>query len=118
MVVTHLGRRCIQARILGSTFDGQLRLIPRIKLTSTDGELPYIVSRRQFPLRLCFAMTVNKSQGQSLDNVGINLRSPVFTHGQLYVALSRVTNISGLSLLLPSNAKGKTNNIIYLEVLL
>jgi len=61
MVVTHIGRRCIEARILSGTFDGQLRLIPRIRLTSTEGELPYVISRRQFPLRLCFAMTVNKS---------------------------------------------------------
>ena len=56
--VTNIGRRCIEARILGGTFDGQLRLIPRIKLTSAEGELPYVVSRTQFPLRLYFAMTV------------------------------------------------------------
>jgi hypothetical protein len=49
MVITHLGCRCIQARILGGTFDGQVRLIPRIALTSTDGDLPFIVSRRSSP---------------------------------------------------------------------
>jgi ATP-dependent DNA helicase PIF1 len=118
MVVTRLGRRCIEARILGGSFDGQLRLIPRIKLTSTGGELPYIVSRRQFPLRLCFAMTVNKSQGQSFNYVGVDLRIPAFTHGQLYVALSRVTDIANLSLLLPPNEAVTTENIIYPEVLL
>ena len=63
MVVTHIGRRCVEARILGGTFNGEVRLIPRIKLTSIEGELPYIVSRRQFPLRLCFNITINKSQG-------------------------------------------------------
>jgi hypothetical protein len=47
-------------------------------------------------------MTVNKSQGQSFDIIGVDLRTPVFTHGQLYVALSRVTDITDLSLLLPS----------------
>ena len=118
MVVTHIGRRCVEARILGGTFDGQLRLIPRIKLTSTEGELPYIISRRQFPLRLCFAMTVNKSQGQSFNHVGVDLRVPPFTYGQLYVALSRVTDMANLLLLLPPNEAITTENIIYPEVLL
>ena len=70
MVITRLGRRCIEARILGGEFHGQLRLIPRIKLTTTESDMPYILSRRQYPIRLCFAMTVNKSQGQSLKTVG------------------------------------------------
>jgi hypothetical protein len=118
MVVTHIGRRCIEARILGGSFNGQLRLIPRILLTSTEGELPYVVSRRQFPLRLCFAMTVNKSQGQSFNYVGVDLRTPPFTHGQLYVALSRVTDMANLSLLLPPNDTVTVQNVIYPEVLL
>jgi hypothetical protein len=118
MVITRVGRRCIETRILGGTFHNQLRLIPRIKLTSKEGELPFIVSRRQFPIRLCFAMTVNKSQGQSFNFVGVDLRIPVFTHGQLYVALSRITDIGGLSLLLPQNGGAVTTNIIYPEVLL
>ena len=63
-------------------------------------------------------MTVNKSQGQSFNFININLRIPVFTHGQLYVTLSRVTDIRGLSLLLPQEGGAATNNIIYPEVLL
>ena len=63
-------------------------------------------------------MTVNKSQGQSLNFVGVDLRTPVFTHGQLYVALLRVTDISGLAVLLPRNGDGTTANIVYPEVLL
>ncbi len=61
MVITRLGRRYIEARILGGEFNGQFRLIPRIKLTTTKTDLPYILSRRQYSIRLCFAMTVNKS---------------------------------------------------------
>ena len=63
-------------------------------------------------------MTVNKSQGQSFNFVGVNLHIPVFTHGQLYVALSRVTDIRGLSLLLPEGGDATITNIIYPEVLL
>ena len=81
---------------MGGEFNGETRLIPRILLNTTEDELPWIISRKQFPIRLCFAMTVNKSQGQSLDTVGVDLRAPPFTHGQLYVALSRVTDVSRL----------------------
>ena len=88
MIITRLGRRCIEARILGGEFHGQLRLIPRIKLTTTESDMPYILSRRQYPIRLCFAMTVNKSQGQSLKTVGVDLRTSAFTHGQLYCTVT------------------------------
>ncbi len=63
LIITRLGRRCIEGRMLGGEFNGQLRLIPRIKLTTTENDLPYILNRRQYPIRLCLAMTVNKSQG-------------------------------------------------------
>jgi hypothetical protein len=104
--------------MLSGSFHRQLRLIPYIKLTSTDGELPFIISRRQFLIRLYFTIIVNKSQGQSFNFVGVNLRIPVFTHRQLYIALLRVTDIRGLSLLLAQDGDSTTANIIYPEVLL
>jgi len=117
--IVRLGRRCIQARILGGLLDGELRLIPRIKLNSSDDELPYIISRIQFPVRLCFAMTINKAQGQSFKRVGVDLRIPVFTHGQFYVAMSRATDVNRLAVLLPGDERsGKVLNIVYPEVLL
>ena len=93
-------------------------MLPRIKLSTTEGELPFILSRKQFPIRLCFAMTINKAQGQSLDMVGIDLRVPVFTHGQLYVALSRAINVNQIAVLLSSTGDGSTVNVVYPEVLL
>ena len=115
-VVTRLLNRSIEIRLLGGDWDGQLRLLPRIMLTSNDDDLPYILTRKQFPVKVCFAMTINKGQGQTFDTIGLDLRSPVFSHGQFYVAVSRVTNPEGLTILLPEDLT-KTSNIVYPEVL-
>ena len=62
-------------------------------------------------------MTVNKSQGQSVKHVELDLRVPVFSHGQLYVALSRCTSKEHIEILLSAEANGQTPNIVYQEVL-
>ena len=69
-------------------------------------------------MRLYFTMTINKTQRQSLQKVGIDLRQPVFTHGQFYVAFSRVTDVANLDVLLPYRSSGMVENIVYSEVLL
>lgn len=50
-------------------------------------------------------MTVNKSQGQSLRNVGLLFHLRVFGHGQLYVALSRTTDPAGIRTVVPDTAE-------------
>jgi ATP-dependent DNA helicase PIF1 len=117
MVITSLRTHCIEARLLGGDFDGQLRVIPRIKLSATDSSLGIALSRKQFPVRLCFVMTINKSQGQSFHTVGLDLRTPVFAHGQFYVGVSRTSSVEGLSILLPQENLSRTLNVIYPEVL-
>lgn len=68
------------------------------------------------PLQICYAMTINKSQGQSLESVGLYLPKAVFTHGQLYVAISRVTSPQGLKLFIDDETGCCTNitlNVVY-----
>jgi PIF1-like helicase len=117
LVITRLGRRVIEARILMGDYKGSLHCIPRMPLSSLAGDLPWIVTRHQFPLRPCFAMTVNKSQGQTLAIVGVNLEVSPFAHGQLNVALSRGTEARSLTVLLPQGVD-TTVNVNYEEVIL
>lgn len=99
---------------------GELVCIPRIVLNGKSHRWPFILQRRQFPIRLCYAMTINKCQGQTLKNVGVYLRKPVFTHGQLYVAVSRVSSRHGLKMVIEDDdgePSSVTRNIVFEEVL-
>ena len=63
-------------------------------------------------------MTINKSQGQTFDHVGLSLSESVFAHGQLYVALLRCTSGQRIKVLFPEQELGtKTTNIVYPEVM-
>ncbi|XP_054091709.1 ATP-dependent DNA helicase PIF1-like [Zeugodacus cucurbitae] len=108
LIVTKLMDSLIVARILKGPFKEEECLLPRIPLTSTD--LPFQFIRLQFPVKLAFAMTINKSQGQSLEVCGINLEMSCFSHGQLYVACSRVGKPSSLFIYATEQ---KTKNIVY-----
>jgi ATP-dependent DNA helicase PIF1 len=116
LIITGIYHWNITARIIAGDRKGVEHTIPRIPLETTDGQLSFTLRRVQFPIRLCFAMTINKSQGQSLKQVGVDLRVPAFSHGQLYVALSRVTDVAKLSIL---HAEGSdtTDNVVFPEVL-
>ncbi|XP_022032739.1 uncharacterized protein LOC110933844 [Helianthus annuus] len=117
--IKRLYNRVIEAEIISGGNIGTRTYIPRLNLIPSDKKIPFAFQRRQFPIAVCFAMTINKSQGQSLSRVGLYLRQPVFTHGQLYVALSRVKSRDRVKLLIldkDGKPTDKTSNVVYKEV--
>lgn len=110
-----------QAVLFCELVDGQHKgskvLIPRITHSSTDPRLPFVLSRRQFPVTGAFAVTINKSQGQSFDRVGVYLSHKAFTHGQLYVALSRARYPDRIQVSDDAGTESIcTDNIVFREV--
>ena len=127
VVVLHVGKNIITVRALrgiagiggvGPAQDPEAQdvLVSRIPF-STKLESGHTLVRRQFPLAPAYATTFNSCQGLTLDTVGVDLTSPVFSHGQLYTALSRIRHRSNAKVRLRPG-QSKTKNVTYHEVLL
>ena len=87
----------------------------RIPLISSKMQMPIEFKRLQFPLRLSFAISINKSQGQTIKIVGLHLQEHCFSHGQFYVGCSRVGCESNLYML--PQLPNFTRNVVYQKVL-
>ena len=115
--VTKLYKYNIEAEIINEN-KGNKVFIPRITLnTCESSSLPFILYRKQFPIILAFAITINKSQGQNIDNVGIYIKKSLFTHGQLYVALSRCKNPNNICIQNETENIKEIPNIVWNEIL-
>jgi hypothetical protein len=95
---------------------GKEVFITCISITPPELEFGFQLSQRQSPVQLAFAMTINKSQGQSVDHVGLDLGRPVFSHGQLYVAFSQCPSASQVHFY-NCSAQPKTQNVVFKSVL-
>ena len=111
-IVTHLGSREITVKIEET---GELVDVPYVRwdieryvVSGKKVKREVIGTYRQLPVRLGYAVTIHKAQGQSLDKVVLVLgsddqiegaestRPEIFAYGQLYVGLSRATSMDGL----------------------
>ena len=133
-ILIDMSPRLVRAVIAVGPYKGRVLLLPRIVNQTLEHEFPFILSRRQFPLQLGFAVTVHKAQGLTFDRVGVYLPQFVFTHGMLYVACSRVGALHNLKIYLPDLPEDdnqtddshsqvddrcwrRTRNVVYKEVL-
>ena len=111
--IKRLTPNAIEATVLTGSAAGTVVFIPRIPMRLENDPVP--LKRVQFPVRLCFSVTFNRAQGQSLGVVGLDLESPCFSHGQLYVGCSRFGSKDNLFAYVPES--GMTKNIVYREAL-
>ncbi|XP_074378693.1 uncharacterized protein LOC141720244 [Apium graveolens] len=119
MIVKSCGKNSIECEILCGSLVGTKHLIPRIEMIPSDTNWPFEFKRVQFLIQICYAMMINKSQGQSLDTVGLYLPKAAFSHGHIYVSLSKVTRPEGLHILIDSCdgiSTDITNNVVFEEV--
>jgi len=109
----------LEVQLLTGEHAGELIFIPQMGIIPNETQVPFKLWHVQFPVQLCFAMTINKSQGQSVNHVGIDARSAVFTHGQFYVVISQVTSVHNIKIIWDNQQLNPaTKNIVYPEVLL
>ena len=115
-------RNVIDAEILTGHYSGSRVFLPRIPLKTAEGvHLPFEMTRKQFPIKLSFALTIIKSQGQTIPNVGVYLPDHVFSHGQLYVALSRGVSANTTKVLIRRGTVSRqegiyTPNIVFKDI--
>lgn len=121
VVVTHVGTRLITVRLIHEQITSiadhsEDVLIPRITFMHQlqSGHMLY---RKQFPLAPAYATTFNSCQGLTLERVAIDLTRPVFSHGQLYTALTRIRNRTN-GIIRLNHGDTTTTNITYRELLL
>lgn len=117
LLVLGLGTNILKCEILTGDKAGNIVFINRITLYS-ENDYDFTFKRRQFTFKLSFVMTINKAQGQTMEQVSIDLRKPVFCHGHLYVACSRVRKWKALTIYLNDSDDNKfLKNIVYKELI-
>ena len=113
--------QALECVILNGSHSGNVVFLPRIRLDINERLIAHDWTRCQFPVRLAFVLTINKSQGQSFEFVGVYLPNPVFQHGQLYVAASRAIDPESIKFCIGHTGAAtfvccRTKNVVYKEL--
>ena len=116
MLITAMHDKVLECEIMVGKRKGEIIFIPRIPMYDRSNEYPWTMIRVQYPIRVAFSMSIHKSQGSSMTRVGIYVAQNMFAHGQLYVAVSRSIQASGLKVYI-EGGKDMLQNIVYKEIL-
>ena len=124
LMVRALQNNYIDGEVLKGVSVGKRVFIRRVQLTQSDLNLSFTLKRRQFPVRLAYSMTINKSQGQTFDKVSVYLKTLAshIANSMLHVQEldhfnSLFFNVDKHSLQDRSFNKCYTNNVVFTNVL-
>ena len=115
-VAKRLYSNIIMAEIVNGPHKGEIVTIPRIPLIPSEETNPIVFKRIQFPIKIAYALTMNRVQSQTFEYVGIDFTRQAFAHGQLYTAISRVTRPRNLKVYFPED-DFVAKNPVYCEIL-
>lgn len=116
LLIKGLSNNLLQCEILTGDKKGKIVFLNRISLYC-ENIYPFTFKRRQFPIKLAFAMTINKAQGQTFKKISLDLKKDVFNQGQLYVAISRVRSYDSVKIYLGSQrSESNIKNYVYKEI--
>ncbi len=126
LIIKALSKHIITATIMTGDHTGTMIFIPQLNMTTSNDLYAFKLTRRQFPVRMAFAMTISKSQGQTFKKVGVYFSQPQFGHGSVYVSLSRVGAMEDISVFIENTddpahcmktPEGTfTKNVVYKEI--
>lgn len=116
LLISKMANNVLYCTILTGDQAGQVVFLSRISLYS-ENDYSFKFKRRQFPIKLAFAMTINKAQGQTFSKIGLDLTNGVCNHGQLYVALSRIRSWDSFKIYTDlKNENNYIKNYVYKEL--
>ena len=116
-IVTQLHQHNIETKIASGSNADRTIFIPRITHITQENQYPFEMRSKQFPIKPAFAVTANKSQGQTFDRIGVYLPNNIFSHIQLCVAMSRIGSKDNLKVIwYPSQTTMTLRKLIYITV--
>ena len=100
LIIRKINNHVIEGEILSGKHKGNIIFLPRISTVLNIDEAPFPFTRRQFPIRLAYCLTINKAQEQTINKVCVFIDTKLFSHGHFSTALSRVCNKNSIKIMI------------------